>query len=88
MARELLSGDLRTEKARLLETPKEVQRGWFAVGDILATEGRVKLAHQVWRFVDEMPPPKTERELIAEDLRGRVRDAGTRDGRTQTPRSQ
>ena len=89
VARELLKGDLRVErgKARLLETRKEVQRGWFAVGDILMAEGRKELANEVWRFAAEMPPPKTERELIAEDLRRRVRDARTRDGPAQTPRS-
>jgi hypothetical protein len=89
MARELLNGDLRIEpgKARLLETRKEIQRGWFAVGDILAAQGRVELAQLVWRFVDEMPPPKTERELIAGELRGRVRDARTPDGPERTSRS-
>jgi hypothetical protein len=89
VAQELLKGDVRIDhgKARLLETRKEVQRGWFAVGDILAADGRVELAHRVCRFAAEMPPPKTERELIAEDLRGRVRDARTRDGPARTPRS-
>jgi hypothetical protein len=89
VARELLKGHLRIEqgKARLLGTRKEVQRGWFAAGDILAGEGRVELAREVWRFAAEMPPPKTERELIAEDLRRRVHDARTRDGPSQTPRS-
>jgi hypothetical protein len=88
VARELLTGDLRIEqgKVRLLETRKDVERGWFALGDILAAEGRVELAHQVWRFAAQMPPPKTERELIAEGLRGRVRDARTRDDRTQPAR--
>lgn len=44
--RELLKGDLRVEKskARLLETRKEVERGWFAVADILMAEGRGELA--------------------------------------------
>jgi hypothetical protein len=90
VSRELLQGDLRIDqgKAGLLETRKEVQRGWFAVADILAAEGRVGLAHQVWRFAAEMPPPRTERELIAEDLQSPVREAGTRDGAVQTPRSQ
>ena len=89
VARELLTGDRQIEqgKIRLLETRKDVERGWFAVGDILAAEGRTELAHQVWRFAADMPPPKTERELIAEDLRSRVRDARTRDGRNQLPRS-
>ena len=57
------------------------------VGDILMAEGRKELANEVWRFAAEMPPPKTERELTAEDLRARVRDARMRDERVQTPRS-
>ena len=83
VARELLKGDLRIEqgKARLLDTRREVERGWFAVSDILMSEGQEELANRVWRFVDEMPPPKTEREFIAEHLRGRAR---ARDGRAQT----
>jgi hypothetical protein len=89
VGRKLLKGDFRVEhgKARLVETRREVERGWFAVSDILMAEGRRKLAHEVWRFAAEMPPPKTEPELIAENLRGRVRDARTRDGPAQTPRS-
>jgi MobA/VirD2-like, nuclease domain len=87
VARELLKGDLRIEqgKARLLETRKEVDRGWFAVGDILIAEGREELANEVWRFAATMPPPKTERELIVEDLRRRVREARMRDGPAQIP---
>jgi hypothetical protein len=90
VARELLKGDLRIEpgQARLLETRKEVERGWFAVSDILMAKGGDELANDVRRFAAEMPPPKTERELTAEDMRGRVRDARTRDRRVQTLRSQ
>jgi hypothetical protein len=71
VAQELLEGDLRIEQGRasLLETRKQIERGWHAVGAMLMEEGHVKLAHQVWRFTAEMPPPKTERDLIAEDLR-------------------
>jgi hypothetical protein len=89
VAQELLKGDLRIEqgKARLLETRNEVERGWHAVGDMLMEEGHVKLAHQVWRFAAEMPPPETERELIAKDLRRRARDARMREAPAQTPRS-
>ena len=80
VARELLKGDLRIEqgKARLLETRKEVERGWFAVSDILIREGRKDLANDARRFVTEMLPPKTERELIAQDLRGRLRGTNAR----------
>jgi hypothetical protein len=89
VARELLKADLRIEqgKTRILETRKEVQRGWFAVSDILIVQGRMDLANEVWRFAAEMPQPKTERELIAEVLRRHVRDARTPDGRAQRPRS-
>jgi hypothetical protein len=89
VARELLNGHLRVEKgkARLLETRKEVQRGWFAAGDILAADGRVELAHKIWRFAAAMPAAITEREWIAKDLREHVRDARARDGPAQTQRS-
>jgi hypothetical protein len=89
VARELLKGDLRIEqgKARLLETRKEVERGWFAVSDILMAEGREKLANEVWRFAAEMPPPMTEREFIGEILQTRVRQPRMRQDPTQTPRS-
>jgi hypothetical protein len=81
VARELLSGNLRIEagKATLLETRKRVERGWKAISDILVAEGREELAAQVRRFAAEMRPPMTERELIAEQLQGRIRTARTRD---------
>jgi Relaxase/Mobilisation nuclease domain len=81
VGRDLLKGGLRVEKGkpRLLETRKEVERGWFAVGDILMAEGREELAKRVWRFAAEMPPPMTERELIAAELLRRIRTARTRD---------
>jgi hypothetical protein len=87
VARELLKGDLRIEpgKARLLETREEVQRGWFAVGDILMTEGRKELANEVWRFAAEMPPPKTEREVISDDLWGHIREARQQKSPVRTP---
>jgi hypothetical protein len=66
-------------KARLLETRREVERGWWAVSDILVAEGRPELATQVRRFSARMPPPWTDRELIAEALRRRTREARTRD---------
>ena len=42
VAAELLRGNLRIEagKAKLLETRREVERGWWAVSDILVAEGR------------------------------------------------
>ena len=81
VAAELLKGSLRVEpgKAKLLETRREVERGWWAVSDILVAEGRPELAAQVRRFSAQMPPPWTDRESIAEALRRHTREARTRD---------
>jgi hypothetical protein len=75
VAAELAKGKLRVEagKVRLLETRREVERGWWTVTDILVAEGRPELAAQVRRFSAQMPPPWTERESIAEALRGHTR---------------
>ena len=77
---QLLKGNLRPEvgKARLLETLREVERGWWAVGDILAAEGRPELAAQVRRFSAQMPPTWTDRERTAEALRRYTSGAQTR----------
>jgi hypothetical protein len=81
VAAELFRGNLRVEvgKARLLETRKEVERGWRAVSDILVAEGRPKLAAQVRQFSAQMPPPWTDRESIAEALRRHTREVRIRD---------
>jgi hypothetical protein len=65
-AAELLKGDLPTEpgKSKLLQTREEVERGWRAVRDILGNEGQLELAAQITRFVDRMPPPRTENEWL------------------------
>lgn len=81
VAAELLRGNLRVEagNAKMLETRREVERGWWAVSDILIAEGRPELATQVRRFSAQMPPPWTDRESIAEALRGHLREVRTRD---------
>jgi hypothetical protein len=81
VAADLSKGSLRVEagKAKLLETRREVERGWWAVSDILVAEGRPELAAQVRRFSAQMRPPWTEREAIAEALRRQTREARTRD---------
>jgi hypothetical protein len=81
VAAELSTGNLRVEagKAKLLETRREVERGWWAFSDILVAEGRPELAAQVRRFSARMPPPWTDRESIAEALRRHTREELTRD---------
>jgi hypothetical protein len=81
VAADLLRGNLRVEagKAKLLETRGDVERGWWAVSDILVVEGRPELAAQVRRFASQMSPPWTDRESIAEGLRRHALEARTRD---------
>jgi predicted transcriptional regulator len=87
VAADLLKGNLRVEagKAKLLETRREVERGWWAVSDILVANGKSDLAADVRRFASQMPPPMTERESIAESLRRRVLDARIRGPAVLTP---
>jgi predicted transcriptional regulator len=84
VAAELVTGNLRVEagKAKLLETRREVERGWWAVSDILVSERRPELAAQVRRFSAQLSPPLTDRESIAEALRRHAREARTRDDPT------
>src|SRR6267154_1251217 len=81
VAGELVRGNLRIEtgKAKLLETRKEVERGWRAVSEILVAEGQPELAAQVRAFAARMPPPRTDREAIAEQLLKQVRHARARE---------
>jgi hypothetical protein len=65
--------------AKLLETRRQVERGWWAVNGILVSQGRQELAaQQVRRFSAQMPPPSTDRESIAEALRRHTREVRTR----------
>ncbi|OLB15587.1 MAG: hypothetical protein AUH10_01465 [Gammaproteobacteria bacterium 13_2_20CM_66_19] len=70
-------------KAKLLETRKEVERGWRAVSEILVAEGQPELAAQVRAFAAKMSPPRTDRESIAERLLERVHHARLREGPTR-----
>jgi hypothetical protein len=83
VATNLVKEHTRTEsgKRQLLETRREVENGWRAVGSLLANEGLHDLANDVWRFVDRLPPARTERELIADELQRRVREPKARDYR-------
>ena len=81
VGRKLLNGRLHAERGKetLIETRKGVERGWWQVGEILATQGQKDLAAELRRFVDQMAPPRSDREMIAEELRKHYRDARTRE---------
>jgi hypothetical protein len=83
--RDVLRGGLHTEpgKKRLIETRKAVERGWWEASEILAAQGQRELVKEIQQFVGRMPPPRTDREMIAEELRERHRDARAREGPTR-----
>jgi hypothetical protein len=82
---ELLRGNIRAGvgKSRLVQTRREVERGWRAVSDILLREGQPELASQIERFVNQMSPPLTEKEQLAAALIERTREP--RAGEFPTP---
>jgi hypothetical protein len=74
VASELLEGRLRLErgKSELVETRRKIEHGWRTTIGLLRNQGQSELATVVAHFVDEMPPPATENELVARALAGRV----------------
>jgi MobA/VirD2-like, nuclease domain len=70
IAAELLTGSVRTElgKQKLLETRNDVEEGWRSVANLLARDGHRTLAEEVRMFLEQMPPPKSEREITASQL--------------------
>ena len=83
-ARALSVGQVAPEagKARLTATRRQVAEGWRCVGQRLNREGQHHLAAEVERFLNELPPPLTEREWIASQLQHHARNSGQR---TQVP---
>jgi type IV secretion system T-DNA border endonuclease VirD2 len=52
-------------RAKLVETRKAVVAGWLAVAKTLDRQGETKLAADVRKFVEEMPPVMTDKEQLA-----------------------
>jgi Relaxase/Mobilisation nuclease domain len=55
-------------KAQLLETRRQVVRGWSEIADDLVRQDEVQLAGAVRDFVKQMPPVVTEREWIRDRM--------------------
>ena len=74
IATELLDGRLRKErgKSQIVGTRRNIEDGWRTTIDLLRNQGQLELATSVARFVDQMPPPATEKELVARAVVGRV----------------
>jgi hypothetical protein len=59
----------------LLHARAQVEQGWLAAAEVLGRQGKGDLAWYVRRFVEALPPVRTDRELLAEALRRREREA-------------
>ena len=66
-------------KKRLIETRNAIKLGWWEVSELLAAEGERKLAVEVRRFARQMSSPKSDREMIVEELRNLNREARSRE---------
>jgi hypothetical protein len=55
--------------SRLRRTRREVEHGWRAFAELLERNGHHEVAGQVRIFINQMPPARTERHLIAEGIR-------------------
>jgi hypothetical protein len=74
VAAALSAGCLQVEpgKSRMLDTRRQVVRGWIGVQEALRAEGREGLASEVERFMAVMPQTRTEREWMAQALTERT----------------
>lgn len=74
VASELLKGAIRLEDGsqKMVGTRRQVVQGWTQIAGRLVEEGQRELAEDVQRFVSHMPPPRTDRERVAEELSGHV----------------
>jgi hypothetical protein len=81
VAAELMKGNTRAEpgKRKLVETRKAVEDSWRSISRRLTKDGHRDLAGDVQRFADRMPPARTERESVADELRQRLREPRVRD---------
>jgi hypothetical protein len=70
VASALLKSDISVDpgKHQLVETRKQVVRGWSYVASALKHGGQHRLADEVRQFVAAMDPPRANRELIAAEL--------------------
>jgi hypothetical protein len=76
VAAETLAANTHVEpgKRTLVETRQTIERSWRTLANILNRVGHEALAGDVQQFVEGMPPPRTEKELIAARLLERTRD--------------
>jgi hypothetical protein len=66
----------------------QVESGWRAICDILLGAGQTELASRVNRFIDQMPPVRTEKEMIGDGMWSHLHCPNAKGSpRTQLPHS-
>lgn len=68
-----------TDRETLLHTRGQIERGWRAAADTLDRQGQQDLAWYVRRFIEALPPIRTDRELLMEATRSRQHRRSQRD---------
>lgn len=70
VGKELVGGTAKAEpgKKALYETRADVLRGWKEMSELLVRSGEQELAGQVIRFANGISQPRTERELVRDQL--------------------
>jgi len=76
VAAQLMKGGVAPEAGRqtLVETRRRVEAGWRGASDILNRQGDFELEAEVKRFISAMPPPRTQKEWMAEFIIARARN--------------
>jgi hypothetical protein len=79
VASELLKGDIRVDpgKRTLVETRKQVIRGWLQMASAFDRARHRGLAEEIRRFIDHIPPPWTEREQVIHGIGRRLNASRT-----------
>jgi hypothetical protein len=77
VAAALRAGGIQVEPAKpqIVDTRRNVVRGWLDIRETLRADGREGLVNEVEHFLRDMPPPQTEREWLARALLEHARDA-------------
>jgi len=79
VASELLKGDIHIDRGKrtLVETRKQIMRGWAQVATALKKDGEFMLADKVRSFAAGFSPPRTDREFVARELISKLRAVRT-----------
>lgn len=75
VAAELASGGFKGEPGKdvLQATRHSVVQGWQGLSETLERQGNIELARAIRLFVDGMPPTRTEKEMLAQQIQARIR---------------